>query len=60
MSAPDPEPRNWHQKPIVRGVILLLLPVIAVALYLISTRIVLRRSTTAPTFTPEPAAPSDP
>jgi hypothetical protein len=39
---------SWHQKPIVRVILLLLLPLIIGGLYLISTQFVLTRPTTIP------------
>ncbi|MBW4647964.1 MAG: hypothetical protein KME06_04580 [Kastovskya adunca ATA6-11-RM4] len=50
------EQRNWHQKPVVRVVLLLLLPLIVGGLYLISTYITLTKPPSVPA-TPEPSVP---
>lgn len=54
----EPEERKWHQNPIVRILLLLMLPLIVGGLYFITTRIALKRPTSAPPLTPESPIPN--
>lgn len=51
----ESEQDRWHQKPFVKVLLMLLLPLIIGGLYLISTRFALRRHVNAP-ITPETPA----
>jgi len=52
----EPDPQNGHQKTFVRVLALLLLPLIVGGLYMISTRLTLRKPTAVP-VTPETSVP---
>lgn len=51
----EPEPGKWHQEPFMRIFLLFLLPLIIGGLYLISTRIALKRPAIDPVVPETPA-----
>lgn len=55
----EPEPKTWHQKTWVRVAALLLLPIIAVGLYLISTFFAIRRPVNPPDLPEIPTSESE-